>query len=90
MVVVTRVCSEITDLAGANREAQEQLDAALGERRGWLKKQVGVRRALFAQLEQAMNAQDTARVRKLLVRVDATAARNRTEVEDRIVPPGSG
>jgi hypothetical protein len=37
-----------------------------------------------------VNAQDTARVRKLLVRVDATAARNRTEVEDRIVPPGSG
>ncbi|MDX2700404.1 hypothetical protein PV416_38840 [Streptomyces ipomoeae] len=52
MVVVTRVCSEITDLAGANREVQEQLDAALGERRGWLKKQVGVRRDLFAQLDR--------------------------------------
>ncbi|WP_129292188.1 hypothetical protein [Streptomyces lydicus] len=85
VVVVTRVCREISELAGASPEAQDQMHAAVRDTRVWLEKQTEVRRDRFARLDKAVSAQETAQVRELLVHVNATAAHDRTEVEDRIV-----
>ncbi|MFD6822775.1 hypothetical protein ACFWC5_20730 [Streptomyces sp. NPDC060085] len=81
----TRLCSDIAGLAGVDRETQELLDAAVKTTKDWLEEQVELRRSLYAQLDQAVMAQDTQQVRKLYARVNAKAAHDRTEEEDAIV-----
>lgn len=85
VVVVTRVCREIAALAGASPDVQHQRHAAVRDAQVWLEKQAEVRRDLFARLDEAVSAQKAASARELLVRVNATAAHERTEAEDQIV-----
>ncbi|MFG2440841.1 hypothetical protein [Streptomyces sp. NPDC048508] len=74
VLAATRLCSDIAGLAEVDRETQERLE-----------EQAELRRSLFAQLDQAVMAQDTQQVRKLYARVNAKAAYERTEEEDAIV-----
>ncbi|MFI7103218.1 hypothetical protein ACIBK8_28160 [Streptomyces sp. NPDC050161] len=85
VVAARRLCGEITGLAEVDRETQERLDAALETTKGWLEEQVEVRRSLYAQLDEAVIAQDTQQVRRLFAHVNATAAHDRTDDEDAIV-----
>ncbi|BDT39644.1 hypothetical protein [Streptomyces yaizuensis] len=85
VLAATRLCSEIAALPEVDREAQERLDAALKTTKGWLEEQVELRRSLYAQLDQAVMAQDTQQVRTLYAHVNAKAAHDRTEEEDAIV-----
>ncbi|MFJ4865948.1 hypothetical protein [Streptomyces sp. NPDC088748] len=85
VIAARRLCSEIAGLAEVDRETQERIDAALETMKGWMEEQVELRRSLYAQLDQAVIAQDTQQVRKLFAHVNAKAAHDRTEDEDAIV-----
>ncbi|MBM7054293.1 hypothetical protein [Streptomyces durocortorensis] len=83
-VAVQRLGRELAGLSGVNRESQELMIVALREARAWLDEQAEVRRNLFAQLDQAVTDQEHGRISSLMVRVNATAAHNRTVEEDAI------
>ncbi|MFJ9968593.1 zinc finger domain-containing protein [Streptomyces avermitilis] len=85
VVMAMQVCREIADLTGVSQEIQGQLEAAVRHAHVWLEEQAGVRRRLFARLDQAVADQRAGQVRRLLVRVNATASHDRTEAEDAIV-----
>lgn len=85
VVVVTRLCGQIADVTGAKKETQVQLAAAVADAGRWLEQQTEVRRSLLADLEAAVDAGHTQRVRTLLTHVNATAGSDRTEEETRVV-----
>ncbi|MFE9476202.1 hypothetical protein ACFYOR_34945 [Streptomyces griseofuscus] len=79
--VVKQVCTDIEDLTGVDEELQEQLEAAVRHARVWLVEQDGARRKLFDNLNRAVKEQKPGRVRRLLMRVNARAAKDRTDAE---------
>ncbi|WP_325751510.1 hypothetical protein [Streptomyces sp.] len=85
VVVVTRLCGQIADITDAKKETQVQLAAAVADARHWLEQQTEARRGLLADLDAAVAAGHTQRVRTLLTHVNATAASDRTEEETRVV-----
>ncbi|MFF9870183.1 hypothetical protein ACF1G0_33205 [Streptomyces sp. NPDC013953] len=82
--LVKQVCGEIGDLTGVEGELQEQLEAAVRHARIWLVEQNEVRRKLFDKLKKAVAEQKPGRVRRLLMRVNATAAEDRTDSESAV------
>ncbi|MFE4692137.1 hypothetical protein ACFRH6_19035 [Streptomyces sp. NPDC056749] len=83
-LAVQRLGSDLASLSGVSRETQERIIVALREARAWLEEQAEARRNLFAQLDQAITDQQQGRISSLMVRVNATAAHNRTDEEDAI------
>lgn len=79
-----QVCEEIEGLTGVEGELQEQLEAAVRHARVWLVEQNEERRRLFDNLKRAVSEQRPGRVRRLLIRVNATAAENRTAAESAV------
>ncbi|MFF4053604.1 hypothetical protein ACFYZ5_44090 [Streptomyces chartreusis] len=84
VVVVNRACREIAGLTGASSATQTELDDAVHDAHQWLQGQADVRRELFARLEEAVTTRNAHHSRELLTRANATAAHDRTEIEDRI------
>ncbi|MDX3539974.1 hypothetical protein PV721_37810 [Streptomyces sp. MB09-01] len=84
VVVVARVCDEIEALIEVHGETREQLAVVVDDARRWLHAQADVRRDLFSQLGEALSAEDTSRVRQLLIRANATASHDRTVKETRV------
>jgi hypothetical protein len=82
--LVKQVCGEIEDLAGVEGEFREQLEAAVRHAGIWLVEQDVERRKLFDNLKRAVAEQRTGRVRRLLIRVNATAAGDRMDVESAV------
>ncbi|MFJ4151904.1 hypothetical protein ACIP10_30625 [Streptomyces galbus] len=82
--VVQQVCTDIEDLTGVDEELQEQLEAAVRHARVWLIEQDEERRKLFDDLNRAVDEQKPGRVRRLLLRVNATASENRTDAESAV------
>ncbi|MER5886979.1 hypothetical protein ABT160_24410 [Streptomyces sp. NPDC001941] len=85
VVVVTRLCDQIAEVTGAKEETQAQLAAAVADAGRWLEQQAEVRRSLLADLDAAVAAGHTPRVRTLLTHVNMTAVPDRTEEEIRVV-----
>ncbi|WEH43990.1 hypothetical protein [Streptomyces sp. AM 2-1-1] len=85
VVVVSRLCDQIAEVTGAEEETQAQLGAAVADARRWLEQQTEVRRSLLADLDAAVAAGRTQRVRTLLTHVNMTAGPDRTEEEIRVV-----
>lgn len=79
-----QVCEEIEGLDGVEGEIQEQLETAVRHARVWLVEQNKERRRLFDNLKRAVAEQRPGRVRRLLIRVNATAAEDRTEAESAV------
>ncbi|MCX5434754.1 hypothetical protein OHU11_42000 (plasmid) [Streptomyces sp. NBC_00257] len=79
-----QVCEEIEGLTGVEGELQKQLEAAVRHARIWLVEQNKERRRLFDSLKRAVSEQRPGRVRRLLIRVNATAAEDRTEAESAV------
>ncbi|MEV0117645.1 hypothetical protein AB0H77_31130 [Streptomyces sp. NPDC050844] len=75
-----QVCGEIEDLTGVEGELQ----AAVRHARIWLVEQNEERRKLFDNLKRAVAEQKPGRVRRLLIRVNATAAEDRTAAESAV------
>ncbi|NUK23706.1 hypothetical protein HRW08_13645 [Streptomyces lunaelactis] len=84
VVVVTRVCHDITAMTGVEGEIRSQLTAAVADAEHWLVAQATVRRELFSQLQKAVTARQIKQIRQLLVRANAIASHNRTEEETAI------
>ncbi|OSZ61311.1 hypothetical protein OQI_06015 [Streptomyces pharetrae CZA14] len=82
--MVKQVCGDIEDLTGVDEELQEQLEAAVRHARVWLVEQDEERRKLFCNLNRAVEEQKPGRVRRLLLRVNATAAEDRTDAESAV------
>ncbi|MER6499242.1 hypothetical protein ABT218_07580 [Streptomyces sp. NPDC001455] len=82
--VVKQVCGDIEDLTGVDEELQEQLEAAVRHARIWLVEQDEARRKVFDHLNRAVDEQKPGRVRRLLMRVKATAAEDRTDAESAV------
>ncbi|MFI2241187.1 hypothetical protein [Streptomyces chrestomyceticus] len=82
--VVKQVCADIEDLTGVDEELQEQLEAAVRHARVWLAEQDEARRRLFDSLDTAVEEQKPGQVRRLLLRVNATAAEDRTDAESAV------
>ncbi|MEU7428408.1 hypothetical protein [Streptomyces sp. NPDC040750] len=82
--MVKQACADIENLTGVDEELQEQLEAAVRHARIWLVEQNEARRKLFDNLKRAVNEQNPGRVRRLLMRVNATAAEDRTHAESTI------
>ncbi|MET9663198.1 hypothetical protein [Streptomyces sp. NPDC006510] len=81
MPVVKQVCRAIEDLTGMDGELHEQLEAAVRHARIWLVEQNEERRKLFDNLNRAVDEHKPGRVRRLLMRVNATASEDRTDAE---------
>ncbi|MEU1569294.1 hypothetical protein ABZ504_55250, partial [Streptomyces mirabilis] len=90
VVAVKRVCDDIAALAGTDQETQAQLAAALDDADRWLTGQAEVRRDRFARLDEAVTARNTKQVRRLFVRVNATASHDRTASETAIANAAAG
>ncbi|MFE4018541.1 hypothetical protein ACFXPZ_14120 [Streptomyces sp. NPDC059101] len=84
VVVVTRVCCDISALTGVGDETQAQLAAAVSDAERWLERQAGARRKLFSRLEDAVAEGNTRKAGQLLMRANATASHDRTEAESAI------
>ncbi|MEU7183903.1 MULTISPECIES: zinc finger domain-containing protein [Streptomyces] len=84
MPAVKQVCADIEDLTGVYEEFQEQLEAAVRHARVWLAEQDEARRKLFDNLNTAVEEQKPGQVRRLLMRVNATAAEERTDAESAV------
>ncbi len=82
--LVKQVCGDIEELTGMGEELQEQLEAAVRHARIWRVEQDEARRKLFAKLNRAVEEQKPGRVRRLLLRVNATAAEDRTDAESAV------
>ena len=78
--LVKQVCAEIEDLP-AEGDLQEQLEAAVRHAKTWLIEHSQGRRKLFDDLKQAVTDQKPGRVRRLLIRVNAMTAEDRTDTE---------
>ncbi|MFI1226089.1 MULTISPECIES: hypothetical protein [unclassified Streptomyces] len=85
IVVVARLCDQIAGVTGVKEETQAQLAAAVADTRHWLEQQAEVRHSLLADLDAAVAAGHTPRVRTLLTHVNMTAIPDRTEEEIRVV-----
>jgi hypothetical protein len=79
--LVKQVCAEIEDLTQVEAELQEQLEAAVRHARTWLIEHSQGRRKLFDDLKKAVTEQKPGRVRRLLIRVNAMTAEDRTDTE---------
>ncbi|MFD9280247.1 hypothetical protein ACFWD7_23580 [Streptomyces mirabilis] len=90
VVAVKRVCDDIAALAGTDHGTQAQLATALDDADYWLKGQAEVRRDLFARLDEAVTAGNAKHVRRLLVRVNATASHDRAASEAAIADAVAG
>ncbi|WP_329127199.1 zinc finger domain-containing protein [Streptomyces sp. NBC_01465] len=84
VLVVTRVCHEISALTGVEGPLQGRLQAAVATAERWLGEQAAARRALFAGLQQAVVAGDNITAGRLLSRANAIAGHARTEAEQAI------
>ncbi|MER5200979.1 zinc finger domain-containing protein [Streptomyces sp. NPDC002755] len=84
MSLVKQVCREIEDLTVVEGAPQEQREAAVRHARTWLIEQNQERRKLFDTLKKAVAEQKPGRVRRLLIRVNATAAEDRTDAESAV------
>ncbi|MGG7568947.1 hypothetical protein [Streptomyces sirii] len=84
VVVVTRVCRDISAVDGVDKETQARLNAALVDANRWLEGQAQVRHNLFSRLDKAVTGQHANQIRKLLAHVNATASHDRTEAENDI------
>ena len=82
--VVKQVCEDIECLTGVDGELQEQLEAAVRHARVWLVEQNEERRKLFDNLKKAVAEHKPGRVRRLLMRVNATASEDRTDAESAV------
>ncbi|MET9986197.1 zinc finger domain-containing protein [Streptomyces rochei] len=82
--LVKQVCGDIEDLTGVGEELQEQLEAAVRHARIWRVEQDEARRKLFAKLNRAVEERKPGRVRRLLLRVNGTAAEDRTDAESAV------
>ncbi|MFC9931707.1 hypothetical protein [Streptomyces sp. NPDC127190] len=82
--VVKQVCTDIENLTSVGEKLQEQLEAAVRHARIWLVEQDEGRRKLFANLTRAVEEQKPGRVRRLLLRVNARAAEDRTDTESAV------
>lgn len=82
--LVKQVCGEIEDLTGVGGELQEQLEAAVRHARVWLVEQGEERRKLFDNLNTAVDEHKPGQVRRLLMRVNATASEDRTDAESAV------
>ncbi|MFI0155898.1 zinc finger domain-containing protein [Streptomyces lydicus] len=82
--VVKQVCGDIEDLTGVDGELQEQLEAAVRHAKIWLVEQNEERCKLFDKLRRAVAEQKPGRVRRLLIRVNATASEDRTDPESAV------
>ncbi|MFB8406145.1 hypothetical protein [Streptomyces sp. NPDC055912] len=85
VIVVAGLCGQIAGVTGVKEETQEQLAAAVADAGRWLEQQGEGRRSLLADLDAAVAAGDTPRVRTLLTHVNLTALPDRTEEEIRVV-----
>lgn len=79
--LVKEVLREIEGHTGLHGESKRKLDAAVHAAEAWLVEQDTARRHLFAKLDRAVKANQPGKVRKLLIRVNATAADDRTHTE---------
>ncbi|MER5584787.1 hypothetical protein ABT090_24545 [Streptomyces asoensis] len=68
-----------------NPEIRDQLETALRNASAWLHEQETRRQQVFESLDRAVSEHRTAKVRKLLLRVEAAASENRTEAQGAIV-----
>ncbi|MFD3422603.1 zinc finger domain-containing protein [Streptomyces decoyicus] len=84
VIVVNRVYPALAALDGVDQETRIQIDAALAGARTWLEVQTEVRRQMFCDLSDAVAEQNAPEARALLVRVNATAAHDRTDDEDQV------
>jgi len=82
--LVKQVCTDIEGLTGVGEELQEQLEAAVRHARVWLIEQDKARRKLFDNLKRAVEEQKPGRVRRLLLRVNARTAGDRTDAESAV------
>ncbi|MFK0182165.1 hypothetical protein ACIQVR_40145 [Streptomyces xanthochromogenes] len=85
VAVVAQLCDQIAEVTGAKEETQVQLAAAVADAGPWLEQQAEVRRSLLADLDAAVAAGHTPRVRTLLTHVNLAAGPDRTEEEMRVV-----
>ncbi|MCF3179993.1 hypothetical protein IPZ70_08570 [Streptomyces polychromogenes] len=85
VAVVAQLCDQIAEVTGAKEETQVQLAAAVADAEPWLEQQAEVRRSLLADLDAAVAAGHTPRVRTLLTHVNLAAGPDRTEEETRVV-----
>ncbi|WP_405834929.1 hypothetical protein [Streptomyces sp. NBC_01176] len=88
-LLVKQVCREIEGLRLVSPAVQEELETAVRHAHIWLDEQNGVCRKLFARLDRAVTDRRAGKVRRLLVRVNATAAHNRTQSEKSTVAAAS-
>ncbi|GAB7109779.1 hypothetical protein JCM4814A_80940 [Streptomyces phaeofaciens JCM 4814] len=68
-----------------NPEIRGQLETALRNASVWLEERDMRRQQLFADLDRAVTEHRTGKVRRLVLRVEATASEGRTEAEDLMV-----
>ncbi|MFD9575386.1 hypothetical protein ACFWBI_36905 [Streptomyces sp. NPDC059982] len=85
VVVVAGLCGQLAGVTGVKEKTQAQLAAAVADAGRWLEQQGEGRRSLLADLDAAVAAGDTPRVRTLLTHVNLTAVPDRTEEEIRVV-----
>ncbi|MFD4880249.1 hypothetical protein ACFWOB_43765 [Streptomyces sp. NPDC058420] len=79
--LVKQVCAEIEDLTPSEGDLQEQLEAAVRHAKTWLIEHSQGRRKLFDDLKKAVAEQKPGQVRRLLIRVNAMTAEDRTDTE---------
>ncbi|WP_432091478.1 zinc finger domain-containing protein [Streptomyces sp. NRRL F-5630] len=84
VLVVQHVCGDIENLTGVEGDIQEELEDAVRQAKVWLVGQDEARRQLFDNLNRAVDEQKPRQVRRLLVRVRAMAAENRTDAESAV------
>nr|BEK63610.1 hypothetical protein KPHV_08370 [Kitasatospora purpeofusca] len=82
VVVVTGVVEEVRSLGPLDPPTRAQVHQALQHIDQWFAAQAQARRDLFTRLDHAVREQYTDRVRRLLLLTNATAAHERTALED--------
>ncbi|WP_216678347.1 hypothetical protein [Streptomyces sp. MNP-20] len=83
VVVVNRVSSALAAMDGVDQGTRTQIDAALEDAKVWLVKQAELRRQMFSRLGDAVSEGNVQEARRLLARVNAIAAHDRTDAENR-------
>ncbi|GAA1234155.1 hypothetical protein GCM10009665_25520 [Kitasatospora nipponensis] len=82
VVLVTSVVEEIRALGPLDPPTRSQVDQALQDLDQWFTVQAKARRDLFTRIEQAVQDQDTAEVRHLLLLANVKASHERTVDEE--------
>ncbi|MFD3719876.1 hypothetical protein [Streptomyces sp. NPDC058674] len=89
VTLVSRLCDEIEALAKAQGEAGGLLANAVEGARGWLEWRAEERRDLFSRLEQTVDAGDPVAIERMVVWVNGTTSRHRTDAEAAIIAAAS-